>query len=177
MKTKILFVSIVFASVCSGAAAVQPKSLPDVLFNQAQYQGTTKASLTASDRQAIAALLPFRLLKGKVVDETCRQDVRPEVTVLDLNSDGLPEVIINAGNDCSDGPTGSSIHVLAKFQNTWREVLGVTAAEYRLPPTHDSEGWRDLWILGRAECMGWWRFDGKEYQAIGAVDEQGNVCK
>lgn len=177
MKTQILFVSIAFASVCSGAEAMQPNSLSDAIFKQAQYQGATKASLTASDRQAIATLLPFRLLKDKVVDESCHQDVQPEVAVLDLNGDGLPEVIVSGGNDCSDGPTGSSIHVLAKFQTTWREILRVTAAEYRLPATHGTAGWRDLWILGRSECMGWWRFDGKTYQVIGSVDEQGKVCK
>lgn len=160
-----------------GMQAAHGQDLADALFASAHTQGNVSHALSASDRQAISALLPYRVLNGQVVDVDCRQDVQPEVTLLDLNGDSQAEVILNAGNSCTDGPTGSSIRVLAKLQNTWREVLSATAAEYQLPATHGTAGWRDIWLLGRSECMGWWRFDGRAYQPVGQVNARGHACK
>lgn len=160
-----------------GIQAAHGQDLADALFSGGQVQGNVTHILSATDRQAIAKALPYLLIKGQVVDADCHQDVQPEVTILDLNGDGQPEVIINAGNSCSDGPTGSSIHVFAKLSNSWHEVLSATAAEFRLPSTHGTAGWRDIWLLGRTECMGWWRFDGRAYQAVGQVNARGLTCK
>ncbi|MCK0513239.1 hypothetical protein [Aromatoleum buckelii] len=137
------------------------------------------AALSQADRREIAALTPLALRDGIVVSSLlgCETAMHPEVTVEDLNGDGVSEVFVVAGNSCTSGMTGSSIWLFAKrLDGRWSQRLDVTGVAYRVLPT-TTQGWRDLAIGGRGSCHGVWRFAAdNKYRYVRSVKPDGTAC-
>lgn len=59
----------------------------------------TKSKLSKQEKHQVFKDLGFRLSKNKkvIVDDTCGE-VSPSVEIVDLNGDGVEEIIVNWGN-------------------------------------------------------------------------------
>ena len=131
------------AALCFTTAAAtwaQPAG-PRLLF------GDMAGRLPVAEQQAIFRLLDYRLAPGgkALIAPDCGE-IAHETEVLDLNSDGVPEVLVIAGNACTSGHTGSSVFLFVKdAQGRYAQQLGFPGASVTPLPTR-SQGWRDLRI-------------------------------
>ena len=129
------------------------------------FHGTT-SKLTKAEKQQIFKVLGFRLSKDKkfITDETCGDDVHPNVKIDDLNGDGIEEVFVTWGNTCTSGMAGQTISLLIKgASGRYIDNLGFTANEYEKLSTRN-KGFPDLKLLGPGFCHQVWRWNGKKYQ-------------
>jgi hypothetical protein len=169
----------IFILATSVSLAVHAASLADLVFANARGTPNLLQALTPDDRQAVASLLPITLgSNGKVIDNTavCGQEARPELSVVDLRHDGQPAVFAVTGNSCTSGGTGASLYLVAKVAGQWKCYFDVPAIEYRVLRSRVN-GWQEIGVLGRYECMGVWQFNGTAYKHSRNVDGRGVVCK
>lgn len=137
----------------------------------------TKSKLTKEEKQQIFKKLGFRLASDKrtIVDETCDQDVSPQVELADLNGDGMEEVFVNWGNTCTSGAAGQTITLFVKGRKgQFVENLNIPG-QYRKLPTK-TKGFQDLLIGGPGFCQGVWRWTGGKYDYKCSREEQLGAC-
>jgi hypothetical protein len=152
---------------------------PEQLF--AGAKGTS--ALSASDRQAIYALLELRpgpdgrslMFAG---DSACPPLALPgdvQVQGADLNRDGQPEVIVTLASTCMYGMAGSSVSVFTRHgKRHWKiHNLGTGIAE--VLKTHHG-GYADLEIGGPGFCHPVFRWNGSTYGFSHNVAEQPGGC-
>ena len=172
--------AIALALAYSGASPATDPSHGDLGAHAAALFATVPpGELSQTDRREIAALTPLALRDGIVVSSLpgCETATHPEVTLEDLNSDGVSEVFVVAGNSCTSGMTGSSIWLFARrLDGRWSRRLDVAAAAYRVLPT-TTRGWRDLAVGGRGLCQGVWRLAANgEYRYARSIRPDGTPC-
>ena len=165
--------AILALPACANAAT--PLSVADLLF-----AGLDAHRLSPADRTEIAARLPMTLQDGQVVSSIpgcAGRPMRPAVKIADMNRDGFPEVLVHAGNACTSGVTGASLWLLAKdADGRWQNYLEVAAIDYRLLESR-VQGWNELALTGRAECIGIWQHRGERFVFARAVTPEGGPCK
>jgi hypothetical protein len=92
-------------------ALVASPGLADTGYKQL-FSGSN--GIAEEDQVAIYRQLELKLTRdGEFISSGC--DPAPFRTeVADLNGDGIPEVFVTGGNDCTSGVTGSSIWLFVK---------------------------------------------------------------
>ena len=165
-------------AICAGMACASPQSLEDGLFG-----GITAEALPMADRREIAGRIAsgeyaLTLRNGQVeaADEICAgKATLPVVKVLDLNVDGTPEVLVQAGNACSHGTTGRGVWLFVRQDGHWRAEINVVAALAEVAPTRTG-GWSDLYLMGRSHCIGLWTRTGGDYAYARSIHRDGSPC-
>lgn len=123
--------------------------------------GAAPLSLPASDMPAVYKAAGLTERGGKILD-ACDTPIEPEVTVVDLNGDGQPEVFVQAYSACY-GMAGGELSLLIKTkQGAWKNNFGFPAGQYKLLSAK-SQGYPDIEIGGPGVCSPIWRWNGKEY--------------
>lgn len=140
--------------------------------------GDAASRLPASDQQAILRLLDYRVAPGgkSLIAPDCGE-IAHETQLLDLNSDGVPEVLVIAGNGCTSGHTGSSVFLFVKNpQGRYTQQLGFPGANVTPLPTR-SQGWQDLRIGTAGFCEPVWAWKGSAYDLQCSVETQRRGCQ
>lgn len=159
-------------------AQVQAQPLADALFRNVKSINLDQSILSQADRIAIASQLPLELTPAGIMDNICHQPAFPEVSVLSLNGEMQPQVIVFEGNACANGVTGVAAHLFIKqASGVWTPSFNVPATDYWVLPTKTA-GWNDVGLLGRSSCIAVWSFDGRgAYKHARNVDQSGKACK
>lgn len=94
---------------------------------------------------------------GKLMDAKC--GVVPHKTeVLDLNADGVKEVMLLVGNECSSGKIGQTVYLFTQAADgSVQRQLGFSASGYKVLKAKTEGAWPDLLFLGTGECQPIWR--------------------
>ena len=165
-------------AICAGMACAAPQSLEEGLFG-----GITAEALPMADRREIAEqiavgdyALTLRNGQVEVADAICAgKATLPVVKVLDLNGDGAPEVLVQAGNACSHGTTGRGVWLFVRQDGRWRAEINVVAALAEVALTRTG-GWSDLHLMGRSHCIGLWTRAGGDYDYARSIHPDGSPC-
>jgi hypothetical protein len=139
--------------------------------------GDAALGLPPADQQAIFRLLEYRVAPGgkTLVAPDCGE-IAHETQVLDLNGDGVPEVLVIAGNGCTSGHTGSSVFLFVKdAQGRYTQQLGFPGASVT-PLPRRRQGWPDLRIGTAGFCEPVWGWKGKAYDLQCSVATQRGGC-
>lgn len=140
--------------------------------------GGAASRLPAADQQAIFRLLDYRVAPGgkALIAPDCGE-IAHEAQLLDLNSDGVPEVLVIAGNGCTSGHTGSSVFLFVKdAQGRYTQQLGFPGASVTPLPTR-TQGWQDLRIGTAGFCEPVWAWKGSAYDLLCSVETQRRGCQ
>lgn len=140
------------------------------------FKGVT-SKLSLEEQQRIFEKLGFRLSdNGKFYTEYCDEDVSPEVEVIDLNGDGVPELFVHWGNPCTSGNAERSISLFIKNAFGHYVInLGFPAIAYRILATQN-QGLPDLEFGGPGSCRGVWRWNGYKYEYKCSREEEPGGC-
>lgn len=140
--------------------------------------GDLASRLPAADQLAIFRLLDYRVAPGgKALMAPDCGEIAHETQVLDLNSDGVPEVLVTAGNGCTSGHTGSSVFLFVKnAQGRYTQQLGFPGAGVTPLPTR-TQGWQDLRIGTADFCEPVWAWKGAAYDLHCSVETQRRGCQ
>ena len=165
-------------AIYAGTACASPQSLEEGLFG-----GITAEALPMADRREIAEqiavgdyALTLRNGQVEVADAICAgKATLPVVKVLDLNGDGAPEVLVQAGNACSHGTTGRGVWLFVRQDGRWRAEINVVAALAEVALTRTG-GWSDLHLMGRSHCIGLWTRAGGDYGYARSIHPDGSPC-
>jgi hypothetical protein len=141
------------------------------------YKGTA-SKLSRQEKMDIFSQLGFRLSKDRkfIIDETCEEDVSPDVEVTDLNGDGIDEVFVIWGNTCTSGHTGQSITLLIKDRKgRFVKNIDVPGNNYdRL--SQRNKGFPDLLIGGPGFCYDVWQWSGIKYEYKCSREDAPGAC-
>lgn len=134
----------------------------------APYSGeSTKLSLAEMASVYKAAGLTQR--DGKLLN-TCAEPVDPQVDVIDLNGDGVPEVFVLVGTSLCYGMAGGELSLLIKDKwERWHSNLGFPAGGYKLLGTKN-KGYPDIEIVRPGRCFPVWRWNGSAYAIYKGCD-------
>jgi hypothetical protein len=78
--------------------------------------------------------------------------------VIDLNADGVKEVMLLVGNECSSGKIGQTVYLFDQLADgKVQRQLGFSASGYKVLPAKTQGAWPDLLFLGTGECQPVWR--------------------
>jgi hypothetical protein len=130
-----------------------------------QLFGAEGKTISTVDQRAIYTQLGFKLAKDRksFIDAGC-DPAGYSVELVDLNSDGTPEVWVSGGNTCTSGMTGSSVWLFVKSGTAgYRANLGFPAGGWKVLP-QKSNGFPDLRFGGPGFCEAVWRWDGTTYK-------------
>jgi hypothetical protein len=138
----------------------------------------TNANLSITEKQSIFNALNIKTTPdGKsLIDQTCEESVTFDVSLIDLNKDKVPELILIGGNNCDSGATGQSIWLFIKIPDGgYHANLGFPAAGYQ-QLKHKSKGYKDLQISGMGNCAAIWRWNGNHYEHLKNISTAKDVC-
>jgi hypothetical protein len=140
------------------------------------FKGVT-SKLSLEEQQQILEQLESRLSdSGKFYVESCDEDVSPVVEVVDLNRDGVEEVLVYWGNPCTSGNAERSISLFIKDAlGHYMMNLGFPANTYRMLATMN-QGFPDLEFGGPGFCRGVWRWNGYKYEYKCSREEEQGGC-
>ena len=155
-----------FAGLCcflSMHASAQNKPAPEgagLLFKN------TKAKLTAAEQNAIYQQLDIKptkdkrafVLKGEKTDEYSFQT---KVYVLDLNKDGVEEVMIEYGNTSVSGMAGGSVALFIKHAGAYKMNFNEDGSLEALKTAN--KGYPDLLLGGPGFEFSVYRWNGTAY--------------
>ena len=174
VKFKLSTLAIAALVPGAAAAAETPRSVADALFAKEDAR-----LLSPADRTEIAALLPMALRASELVSDLpgcAGKPVRPRVTLTDMNLDGVPEVLVRAGNACTSGMTGSTVWLIGRSPaGRWRAYLNVAAADFVLLENR-VQGWNELGLMGRSECLGVWQHRSDRFVFSRTITPDGRPC-
>jgi hypothetical protein len=123
--------------------------------------GAPSPLVSAEDTRAIYKAVGLTKRAGKLFN-ACDEIVQPELEVVDLNSDGQPEVFVTVLGSCQGGAAGAELSLLIKSNGHWKVNLGFPAGGYKLLTTK-TKGFPDIEIGGAGFCFPVWRWSGSEY--------------
>lgn len=134
---------------------------------------TTK--LTHEEKNEIYQLLSFRLTtdKQKFVDKSDNTDeysFSAEAWPIDLNGDGVEEIVVNWGNTYTSGNAGSSVTMFIKNGKMYQENFGFGGDLYQIIPSM-SNGFPDLSFGVPGTQIPIWRYNGSQYNHHKSVSE------
>lgn len=175
MKLKTLSSGLIALIPCAALAGQAPLSVSDALFAKPEA-----AALSPPDRTEIAAQLPMRLQAGALVSNApgcAGQPIHSIVAIADMNLDGVPEVLVQAGNACTSGMTGATVWLFSKRPDgRWQEYLNVAAIDFKVLASR-VQGWNELGLAGRSECVGVWQHSSDRFVFSRAIHPDGRPCK
>jgi hypothetical protein len=138
----------------------------------------TASKLSRQEKMDIFNQLGFRLSKERkfIIDDTCEENVSPDVEVTDLNGDGIDEVFIIWGNTCTSGHTGQSITLFIKDRKgRFVKNLDVPGNSYnRL--SQRNKGFPNLIIGGPGFCYAVWKWSGIKYEYKCSREDAPRAC-
>jgi len=133
--------------------------------------------LSQQQRRDIYAELGFSEApdgRGLIAGDCGPVEFRAEI--VDLNEDGTSEVMLVAGNACTSGNTGTSVHLfMADSTGRYSHQLGFPAAGYRAL-ANKGDGFPDLAFTGPGFCHGVWRAYGGRYQYECSIEAEQGAC-
>lgn len=136
-------------------------------------------TLTAADRQSV--FKAAGAVKRNGVWVVCADD--PNNTsgariegIHDLNSDGLPEVVVMEDGSFCHGAAGTGYHVLSKQRSGSWKVMTSGSGIPEFLRTRGANGWPDIAVGGPGFCFPVERWNGKEY-ALNRFEYQGKRCQ
>lgn len=160
MRTTILSLAAV---LMIGQATAQSKPAPEgagLLFKN------SKTKLTTAEQNAIYQQLDIRLTKDKraFVLKEQKTDDEPfgaTVYILDLNKDGIEEVMIDYGNTSVSGMAGGSVALFVKHAGAYKMNLNEDGSLEAL--TTVNKGYPDLLLGGPGFEFPVYRWNGATY--------------
>jgi hypothetical protein len=154
MKT---IIGLVASVLLSSPLLVQAAEVD--MMKKAVFAGTS--GISDSMQTSIADLLLQRKwqanAKGQLMEAKC--GVVPHKTqVIDLNADGVKEVMLLVGNECSSGKIGQTVYLFDQLADgKVQRQLGFSASGYKVLTAKAEGAWPDLLFLGTGECQPVWR--------------------
>lgn len=142
------------------------------------FKGTT-SKLSSQDKQLIFDTLEFTVSANKrfiVVkgSESCG-DASARADIIDLNADGVEEVLVRWGNYCLAGNTGENSALFVRDNSGQvREALNIIGVAKMIET--QSMGFRDIEIGGPGFCFGVWRWNGNKYEYRCSREYQRGAC-
>lgn len=99
---------------------------------------------------------------GSFFDKNCNETIPYGIDVIDLNSDGQPEVFITLHGTCYGGMTGANVDLMIKDQDgQWVSQFGFPGI-YKVLETKNM-GYPDIEFGGPGFCFPIWRWNGQKY--------------
>lgn len=124
--------------------------------------GASSSSISAADTRIIYKAVGLTERAGKLFN-VCDEIVQPELEVVDLNSDGQPEVFVTVPGSCQGGLAGAELSLLIKnSKGHWKLNLGFPAGGYKVLTTRNM-GFPDIEIGGPGFCFPVWHWNGSQY--------------
>ncbi|NKJ45101.1 MULTISPECIES: hypothetical protein [unclassified Novosphingobium] len=96
-------------------------------------------------------------------------------SIMDLNGDGNPEVVVHEGN-CDGGNNNGSSTILSPVPGGWKKVATDIVDTPTYLTTRSRVGWLDFYNGGPGFCHDRYRNDGKGYQAVAQYAESPGGC-
>jgi hypothetical protein len=139
----------------------------------AQVKGLPDGFKQAISEQLLAK--KWQVKEGKLADAKC--GVVPHATSLvDLNHDGVNEVILLLGNECTSGKIGGTIYLFSpEAENKVQRQLGFSATGFKAYK-REGEVWDDLLFTGTGDCQPVWRNKGGRYNFSHLFEAKPNAC-
>lgn len=95
--------------------------------------------------------------KGQLNQAKCGA-VPHKTDVVDLNGDGVKEVMLMVGNECTSGKIGQTMYLFNQAADgKVQRQLGFSASGYKVLTAKTQGAWPDLLFLGTGECQPVWR--------------------
>lgn len=96
---------------------------------------------------------------GQQITEARCGAVAHKTTVLDLNGDAHPEVMLQLGNACTSGQIGQTIYLFSQSADgSVQRQLGFSSTGFEVLPKDEQTGWAELRFLGTGDCQPVWRY-------------------
>jgi hypothetical protein len=117
--------------------------------------------LAENDRRAIFSRLLIRERDAALLDY-CGNPMAPNVSLIDLNGDGKPEVFVKAAYlACHRPDTDISLHIKTA-KNEWMLAFRFEAKSFRILKTAHN-GYLDIEVVSDEPCRPIWHWDGSNY--------------
>lgn len=113
----------------------------------------------------------FNSKKGVYKDENCSDGVPYTAEIIDVNSDGTPEVLLSIDGNCMGGMTSLWVDLFVKnASGQWRSQFGFPG----IPKFLNSKnlGFSDVEFGGHGECFPIWRWNGERYAPFKICDDE-----
>lgn len=134
--------------------------------------------LGPDDQNTIAAALYATVSEdgASLLDELCGQPLGYAVTFRDLNGDGEDEVILDHGNTCTVGTTGTRVTVFVRgADGAFAAHLGIPGMIAEIRDSPDG-GFAQLLLGGPGFCFGLWGWDGETYAHVRNEPQEPGGC-
>jgi hypothetical protein len=144
----------------STSVAITHKANLDWLFKETQYLGEKDRlrvinGISPDERKALIEAISIQLRKGKQIGNAASgkkllNDVlETRVKFIDLNGDGIPEVIVQGSGEYSCSPTGNcDFYVFMRSGNGYKLILEKGAVQTFTISSRRTSGFNDL-VLGQ----------------------------
>lgn len=144
-----------------------------LLFDSEHTTYYTKLKLNPAEQEAIYKKLQLRLSKDKkelhaITDNTLESPLNPTVSIIDLNNDGQPEVIVNLYNLFWTGQGGQET-IFGKNKAGSMIEIGDAQGVTEILPT-GANGYPDLLVGGPGMTAPVLRWNGTKYKFFKEVD-------
>ena len=97
-------------------------------------------------------------------------------SIVDLNGDGRPEVMVYDESSECHGLAGTAFTILTPVPGGWKVIFADGEGVPLLQDTRSKTGWRDVAAGGPGFCHELYRNDGKGYAAFRQVAEMPGAC-
>jgi len=152
-------------------SATDIKSMSAIVF--AQVGGLSEGVKQSISEQLLAK--KWLVQSGKLADATCGA-VPHTATLTDLNHDGIKEVILLLGNECTSGKVGGTIYLFTpESDGKVQRQLGFSATGFKAYK-REGEVWDDLLFTGTGDCQPVWRNKGGRYNFNHLYEAKPNAC-
>lgn len=174
MKSKLGFALLsllTLSELVHADTTTEVKTMSSVVF--AQLTGLSDVFKQSVSEQLLAK--KWQAKDGKLVDAKCGT-VPHKTELTDLNHDGINEVMLLLGNECTSGKIGGTIYLFTpEANNKVQRQLGFSATGFKLYK-RDDEAWDDLLFTGTGDCQPVWRNKGGRYNFSHLYEAKPNAC-
>jgi hypothetical protein len=139
----------------------------------AQVKGLPDGFKQAISEQLLAK--KWQVKDGKLADAKCGV-VPHDTNLVDLNHDGVNEVMLLLGNACTSGNIGGTVYLFTpEADNKTQRQLGFAATGFKVYK-RDGEVWDDLLFTGTGDCQPVWRYKNGRYNFHHLFEAKPNGC-